>query len=308
MFTQIFNVFTNLRYLSFDPSSVSLQGLSFYVSPSTIISSTLLELHVDIESFNDCLYLLDDRFNQLHTLYVNILIIIFSPRIINNKDKISNLRLFSLHCNNTIFEYDQLGVPLLHRMLNLENLNLLIRVNRDKGLIENNQHTFKYFHNNQTISCVDYFEECKYVTEVGLYDERPFEHEFFLRIAQSFPSMEKLTVVNRKSQIDKRCIKSINDNQDLSIIKYPHLTKFFLEEAHDDCIEQSLVDTKMCLPNNVFLFAVDRSLERVARNFERGATRNNCEKVSYLSIHGISLDDEHIKHYFPHAHICSNLL
>ncbi|CAF3157053.1 unnamed protein product, partial [Rotaria sp. Silwood2] len=171
-----------------------------------------------------------------------------------------------------------------------------------------NQHTFKYFHNNQTISCVDYFEECKYVTEVGLYDERPFEHEFFLRIAQSFPSMEKLTVVNRKSQIDKRCIKSINDNQDLSIIKYPHLTKFFLEEAHDDCIEQSLVDTKMCLPNNVFLFAVDRSLERVARNFERGATRNNCEKVSYLSIHGISLDDEHIKHYFPHAHICSNLL
>ncbi|CAF4647693.1 unnamed protein product, partial [Rotaria sp. Silwood2] len=256
MFTQIFNVFTNLRYLSFDPSSVSLQGLSFYVSPSTIISSTLLELHVGIESFNDYLYLLDERFNQLHTLYVNILIIISSPRIVNNKNKISNLRLFSLHSNNTIFEYGQLVVPLLHRMLNLENLNLLIRVNRDKGLIE----------------------KCKYVTEVGLYDERPFEHEFFLRIAQSFSSMEKLTVVNRKSQIDKRCIKSINDNQDLSIIKYPHLTKVFLEEAHDDCIEQSLVDTKMCLPNNVFLSAVDRSLERVARNFERGVTRNNCEK------------------------------
>jgi hypothetical protein len=31
----------------------------------------------------------------------------------------------------------------------------------------------------------------KCVYEVSLFDERPFEHEFFLQIAQSFPFMKK---------------------------------------------------------------------------------------------------------------------
>ena len=91
----------------------------------------------------------------------------------------------------------------------------------------------------------------KCVREISLFDEHPFEHEFFLRIAQSFPFMEKLTLNNYKPQNNKQCRKSKNDNQDLSIIKYPHLTKLNLYEAHDDYVEQFLVDTKTCLPNNV---------------------------------------------------------
>jgi hypothetical protein len=240
-------------------------------------------------------------------------------------------------------------------MLNLENLDLRLIVNRDKGLVDGNElnknivnhmprlnkftfnifschplpnevnlllnedtrHTFSYFHDNQIISCVDYFQEkgcsqCltytypyklkvynhisnsfpgglfKYVSEVSLYDERPFAHEFFLRIAQSFPLMKNLTVINRKPQIDKQCIKSKNDNQDLTIIEYPHLTTLSLGEAHDDYIEQFLLDTRTCLPNNVFLSVVYRSLERVTHNFEREATRINCEKLRFLSAYGIS--------------------
>ena len=34
----------------------------------------------------------------------------------------------------------------------------------------------------------------QYVRIVSLFDERPFEHEFFLRITQSFPFMEDLTI------------------------------------------------------------------------------------------------------------------
>ncbi|CAF1576800.1 unnamed protein product [Rotaria magnacalcarata] len=40
----------------------------------------------------------------------------------------------------------------------------------------------------------------KYVREVSLYDERPFEHEFLVKIAKSFPFMERLTVYNDKPQ------------------------------------------------------------------------------------------------------------
>ncbi len=34
----------------------------------------------------------------------------------------------------------------------------------------------------------------KCVRQVLLFDERPFDHEFFLRITQSFPFLKKITV------------------------------------------------------------------------------------------------------------------
>jgi hypothetical protein len=106
---------------------------------------------------------------------------------------------------------------------------------------EDIQHTFRDFKNNQIISCVDYFQQRKYrqchiysypykleqyndiknnfpggifrcTCEVSLFDERPFEHEFFLRLAQPFPLMEKLTLINRKRQNNKRFRQSKNEN------------------------------------------------------------------------------------------------
>ncbi|CAF4914446.1 unnamed protein product, partial [Rotaria magnacalcarata] len=72
IFTNIVTVFANLQCLNFDSSSIYSQRLSFDISSPTFISSTLLELHVDVEHFNDCLYLLDGRFNQLRILHINI--------------------------------------------------------------------------------------------------------------------------------------------------------------------------------------------------------------------------------------------
>jgi len=83
IFTQIFNVSTKLQYLNFNPSPISYRAISFRDSSPTILSSTLLELHVLLEDFTDCLYLLDGRFNQLQTLYVNISMIFYS-RLKNN--------------------------------------------------------------------------------------------------------------------------------------------------------------------------------------------------------------------------------
>lgn len=39
----------------------------------------------------------------------------------------------------------------------------------------------------------------QHVYIVFLYDERPFEHEFFLRISQSFPLMKELHLTNYQS-------------------------------------------------------------------------------------------------------------
>ncbi|CAF3925734.1 unnamed protein product [Rotaria magnacalcarata] len=85
IFTHIFTTFTNLQYFNFGPSLFCHQRLSFFTSPLTIISTNPLKLHVHLENFNDCLYLLDGRFNQLHTLSANISFISALPLRINNK-------------------------------------------------------------------------------------------------------------------------------------------------------------------------------------------------------------------------------
>ena len=182
------------------------------------------------------------------------------------------------------------------------------------------QQTFEYLDNNDIISCVDYFQEkrcsqChiysypykvkfykdisnhfpgglfKHVNDVSLYDERPFEHEFFLRIQKSFPFMKYLMITNQKAQ---------NDNQDLTIIEYPHINTLHCHNVHDDYVEQFLVDAKMCLPINVKLFVDYESLERVTHNFTSNATRVNCAKLSHLFLHRDFQIPNHAKDYFPH--------
>ncbi|CAF5069650.1 unnamed protein product, partial [Rotaria sp. Silwood1] len=141
------------------------------------------------------------------------------------------------------------------------------------------QKTFRDFKDNQIITCIDYFQEHKHsryhiysypyqlrhydditnnfpgglfkcVREITLEDEHPFEHEFFLRIAQSFPFIKVLSIKNFEPQNNKLCKESKNDNENLSIIKYPNLTSITFYNAHDDYIEEFLIHTKICLPDN----------------------------------------------------------
>ncbi|CAF4657257.1 unnamed protein product, partial [Rotaria magnacalcarata] len=134
-----------------------------------------------------------------------------------------------------------------------------------------------------------------YVHTISLHDERPFESDFFLRIALSFPSMTSLTVINQQPQK--------NDNQYLSIIKYPHLKVLNLIEANDDYVEQFLVDNKCDLPNYVCLYAKIESLTTVTHNFTRDATRINCSKVNYTSFDDVSSFSKDFRKYFLHVDI-----
>lgn len=68
----IFTTFSNLQCLNFCASSIWGRRLSFANPYPDINSSTLLELHIRLTSFSDCLYILDGRFNKLHTLYIDI--------------------------------------------------------------------------------------------------------------------------------------------------------------------------------------------------------------------------------------------
>ncbi|CAF2956162.1 unnamed protein product [Rotaria sp. Silwood2] len=282
IFNHIFTMFTNLQYLNFGRSSMYDERLFFCFTRPTVISTKLLELHVCLNTFYDCLYLLDGHFNQLRTLHVDV-----------------NIQKTFRDFNDKQIIYWADYFP-----------------KEKKGYCRIYSYPYKW----------KYYDEItnnfpggifKYVRKVSLFDERPFEHEFFLRIARSFPFMEKLTVCNQKRQINKRFRESTNINQHLSIIKYPYLKQLYLIDVCIDYYEQFLFDTKTCLPFDVRVYMQYGLVKQVTRNFTRNRTRSNCAKINYLNLckemefpeyaddfsAGKQQLPQHIKDYFPHTQI-----
>jgi hypothetical protein len=142
-----------------------------------------------------------------------------------------------------------------------------------------------------------------YVREVSLYDERPFEHGFFIRISESFPFMRKLTLVNCHAQNHKQSYKLMNNNQNLSIVKYCYLTELDIEGVHDDYIEEFFCNTKTCFQNDIFLEVDFKSLERVTHNFTRDDTRINCGEINEMFFRGMKYVCKSVQDYFPFARI-----
>ncbi|CAF2892121.1 unnamed protein product [Rotaria sp. Silwood2] len=301
------SIFTNrLTLLRFLPVPVidfyALARYSVYPLPDSIVDrfclQILLEIHNKIEWLNV------EPFSMERIL------------LATNYPNLSGLGLYNIQVENTVHLF---SVSSFYSKTNLPSN-------------EDIQKTFRDFKDKQIISCIDYFQKRKHsrchiysypyqlkhyeditnnfpgrlfkcVRAVGLYDEYPFEHEFLLRITQSFPLLEKLTVINQQRQNNKRFRKSKNENEDLLIVKYPHLIQLNLSEAHKDYHEQFLFDTKTCLPNDVCIHLNYRLVNKVTRNFRRNTIRSNCAKISYVLFYNRSKFPEHLKDYFSHAHI-----
>ncbi|CAF4445531.1 unnamed protein product, partial [Rotaria sp. Silwood2] len=253
----------------------------------------------------------------------------------------SNLERLDLYimfnCETTFIDGNYLKKNILNSMTKLNEFHFSI-TSRIYNVIKLNlpstkdiQRTFIHFQTKNIISYVDYFPESKkglchiysypskmiyysditnqfpgglyeYVRQVSLFDEKPFEHEFFLRIQKSFPLLEILCVKNKKPQIRKQS----NDNQQyLSLIQFSSLSELRLNDVHNDYIEEFLFHTKTYLAKNVNLFIEYESLERITHNFTRECTRINCAKVDKLYLWG---NDElkcgnSLGKYFPIAKI-----
>ena len=135
----------------------------------------------------------------------------------------------------TFFDGNDFKMNIINHMLLLNKFTFNIRSSsrfyNEINLPENEhiQKTFSDFNDKQIIYWADYFPKLKqgdcriysypntlkyyddvtnnfpggifkYVRKVSLFDEHPFEHEFFVRIQKSFPFMERLCVFNHKPQ------------------------------------------------------------------------------------------------------------
>ncbi|CAF1457559.1 unnamed protein product [Adineta steineri] len=92
--------------------------------------STLIELKINVATVNDCLRLLNRRFDSLSKLTINVRNIKYERKQINNKTKLPKLKYFSLASFDMIQNFDDYIIPLLRRMINLEELILFLSVER----------------------------------------------------------------------------------------------------------------------------------------------------------------------------------
>ncbi|CAF3250539.1 unnamed protein product [Rotaria sp. Silwood2] len=205
---------------------------------------------------------------------------------------LENLGLYFAVYVNTVIDGDHLKKNILNYMPKLNKLTYnicsIIYLNNKTYLpsIEHIQSTLTNLGDSQIIASVDYFPKQKtgqchiyshpytlrcynritnnfpgglfeYVQEISLFDERPFEHDFFIQISQSFPFLKKLSLTNETQQKMKQHEESNNENENLPIIKFLHLTQFDLLDIHNDYIAQFLMDTKTCLPIDLRLSRVN---------------------------------------------------
>lgn len=135
----------------------------------------------------------------------------------------------------------------------------------------------------------------QHVQHAMLFDERPFDHNFFLRIAQAFPFLKDLTVKNFQEQ--NRNFN--NDNRHLSIIEYPSLINLCLKQVHDDYAEQFLLNDKTFFSDHICLMIDFSTLQRVTYNFTRDVTRLNCTKIKRIHLSNRLNLSNHFYTYFP---------
>ncbi|CAF3049186.1 unnamed protein product [Rotaria sp. Silwood2] len=139
-----------------------------------------------------------------------------------------------------------------------------------------------------------------HIKRLTVSDGVAFEHEFFNRIAWSFPLLEYLCVINfmSPSQISKQF--NSNDNQLNSIVIYPHLIWLCIESSHIDYVEQFLNETKTHLPSLTKLTIFYGHLYVVTENFTRYITRRNCMKVNELDVENDKIErSKDFNAYFP---------
>ena len=133
------------------------------------------------------------------------------------------------------------------------------------------------------------------VTRLILFEYVPFEYEFFFQLAQSFPSLRTLRIVNWES--DRAQLK--DDVQTNSFVEYPYLRRLDVSSAHIIYIEQLLHYSTTHLPRLIELRINYEDLKIVTNDFTRDATRINCSKIKILECSGTIEHSDEFARYFP---------
>ena len=125
---------------------------------------------------------------------------------------------------------------------------------------------------------------------VRLADVRPFEHDFFRIISQSFPSLKTLYIFNDMPQASQQTTRTP--------INFPRLRRLGLCLCRVDYATQFLVDEHCQLPRLHELRISWTSLMSVTNDFTNAATRLTCSRLKSLCIRKPFVRPGHFHDYF----------
>ncbi|CAF2141277.1 unnamed protein product [Rotaria magnacalcarata] len=138
----------------------------------------------------------------------------------------------------------------------------------------------------------------KNVIELYVHDVVPFEHEFFLRIAQAFPMLKRFCIshLSRHSHNSKKSTDNIQSHQ---IVEYPHLTFLDITRVDNNYVEHLLNETKTHLPSLTELHVRYEDLRVATEDFTKELTRRNCANVTRLKTWREIVGSKDFYIYFP---------
>jgi hypothetical protein len=108
-----------------------------------------------------------------------------------------------------------------------------------------------------------------YVTYLLVQDVVPFNREFFIRVARSFPLLKTFRILNGDSQ----SLCNLNSSQSYEVAEYPYLTYLDMLCGNINYLEQFLNEGKTYVPCLTKLKVVYNNLRIVTNNFKREETR-----------------------------------
>jgi hypothetical protein len=175
-------------------------------------------------------------------------------------------------------------------------------VNRKRTSLHKRSHPYE-FQSRCSIYSLPYRFDCFYylnnsfpggifnnVRYLLVTEHRPFPHNIFKLISESFPVLISLSIVNEIPQTQK--YRPI-------YIEFPYVCELFLNGTHVDYIEQFLFDIYCHFPRLTSLGIDYESLISVTNIFTNDAARFNCSKLRNLSIKGPFVPPENFQQYFP---------
>ncbi|CAM4868756.1 unnamed protein product [Rotaria socialis] len=290
---------TDLKFYQVSSES-NLTFFSWNNQNKECLSSTLNNLSIYVSNFDDCLYLLDGRFQSLSKLVIRIEMITRSLSNINKKEKLIKLKSFSLICEQCTCSYESSIVPLLRRMSNLEELSLQISVRRLRSTYIDGYQLFNDFLKYLTKLNKFNFNIHSYIISGGKFnnvkilfmvDRIPFENKLFKIISQDFTNLKTLIIHNLESQESQECSSAL--------ITFNNLITLNIIDAHSDYAIQFLNENITYLPSLEKLITTYDTLTHITGYFTNDETRRNCTKIKYLRTDISFVRPKNFNSYFP---------
>ncbi|CAF1575497.1 unnamed protein product [Adineta ricciae] len=284
IFVLIVSLCKHLSKLSFRRNRVGLLEYIFHFSSIDWESSTLTSLKINVETFDDCLHLLDGRLNNLSrltifvvhikcsrvnqtTFSINTSIIKSRKRLLSSREdmKLSFIRK----------EYGPVGLYI--ETPKLKWRTIIFHHLSYPDVFQSRCHIYSlpyhfydfYFLNNA-------FPDGLFnnVRNLSMTENRPFVANLFKIISESFPLLVALDIFN---------LKSSELQQDPTIcISFPYLEFLGVANAHLDYIRQFLIDKLCNLPRLTNLYIRYEPLALVTINFTKNQSNHQADDIYEL--------------------------